>query len=144
MAPTLPVARRTFIQGLGASLATGCGVTSSRIKTGSETGLAEEGDTGFTGGTGGPNDSTNPDDTGDSSDTGDTGDTGEPVATLADTGPELDPRMPRSLLDGDDAELDVELTLISGTLPSSLRERLTSSASGPLGGPSPHAGISHF
>ena len=120
MAPTLPVARRTFIQGLGASLATGCGVTSSRIKTGSETGLAEEGDTGFTGGTGGPNDSTNPDDTGDSADTGDTGDTGEPVATLADTGPELDPRMPRSLLDGDDAELDVELTLISGTLPTDM------------------------
>ena len=115
MAPTRPVARRTFIQGLGASLTAGCGVTSSRIKNGSETGSSEASDTGFTGGTGGPDDSDSAHDTGD---TGDSADTGEPAVTLADTGPDLDPRMPRSLLNGDDVELDVDLELISGALPT--------------------------
>jgi carotenoid cleavage dioxygenase-like enzyme len=65
-------------------------------------------------------------------------DTGEEAPSdLADTGPELDPRLPRSLLSGDDAELDVTLTLLSGVLPTDISGHMFLVHPVPQGGGAP-------
>ena len=111
--------RRNFLQiaGLGASgLAAGCRVDGDLSLRAPKPGsLADTGSVGL--------------DTGDTAATSDTGspaDTGAPVdtdpadPTLADTGPALDDRLPRSIMSTAGAELDVELSVLSGTLPSDM------------------------
>ena len=111
--------RRNLLQiaGLGASsLAAGCrgggelGLRAPR-PSGFDSGTAaiDTGDTGSIGDTGAPADTETPIDTGSPAD-----------PTLADTGPELDARMPRSVMSTAGRELDVDLTVLSGTLPDDL------------------------
>ena len=72
-----------------------------------------------TGDTGYPHDSGEQPDTG-QPDTADTEDTGDTPDGMADTGPELNPRAPRSLLDGGEADLDLSLQVLSGTYPNDM------------------------
>ena len=58
-------------------------------------------------------------------------------STRWQTPDELDPRVPRSLLTGDDTELDVDLQLISGTLPTDLDGHMFLVHSVPQGGDVP-------